>query len=382
VPGPATSTTTGPSISSSSEPSAVPTLDQTAVGSPNPSTKHYLAGPVGFYGATAWILSAGGLSVSQDGGRSWTAVALPDRMPSSSVLAVSAALGRAVWLAAVEGDGIRLYRKAEAAASWSSTPLMPSWPAISGVSGQPIESAILTPGPAGLVTVAETIGTGNFNASTSLFVSTDDGKTFVQHPPPVSNDAAALYWDSVTFVTPSSGVVDLRAGTADPTELLHTSDGGATWLKVSPATISTFDNRYYGKPVIVGSDIEVPMSSWTADGTTTFSLMVSHDGGATFAPLGTPLQVGAYTASSDTLGQVTWVVAGAVSTIYETSDAGQTWTSVTPAGVQYVGDFHLTGPASATAVIGESGCNGFKTDCWSRSYLVATTDGGRTWSNR
>jgi hypothetical protein len=35
---------------------------------------------------------------------------------------------------------------------------------------------------------------------------------------------------------------------------------------------------------------------------------------------------------------------------------------------------------SATALVGQSGCRGFKTDYWSTQWLVVTTDGGKTWS--
>jgi hypothetical protein len=40
----------------------------------------------------------------------------------------------------------------------------------------------------------------------------------------------------------------------------------------------------------------------------------------------------------------------------------------------------LTGPSSATALIGIVGCPGFVPNCWTSAYVVATTDGGRTWS--
>jgi hypothetical protein len=45
-----------------------------------------------------------------------------------------------------------------------------------------------------------------------------------------------------------------------------------------------------------------------------------------------------------------------------------------------VSSIDLTGPASATALIGLIGCPGFQTDCWSNSSLLVTTDGGRTWN--
>jgi photosystem II stability/assembly factor-like uncharacterized protein len=66
-------------------------------------------------------------------------------------------------------------------------------------------------------------------------------------------------------------------------------------------------------------------------------------------------------------------------TIRESTDGGVTWTSVTTSNLPIVA-LDLTSPTSATGVAVDSGCAGFKTNCWSNTYLVFTTDGGRTWS--
>jgi photosystem II stability/assembly factor-like uncharacterized protein len=106
--------------------------------------------------------------------------------------------------------------------------------------------------------------------------------------------------------------------------------------------------------------------------------LVSHDGGATFRPQGVAVPGGEATGS---LGPITWAATGG-GIIQETTDGGQTWTAVTATGLPInVTTFDLTDPTSATAVVVDSGCAGFKTDCWYRYYLVATTDGGRTWTH-
>jgi photosystem II stability/assembly factor-like uncharacterized protein len=110
-------------------------------------------------------------------------------------------------------------------------------------------------------------------------------------------------------------------------------------------------------------------------------LLVSHDGGATFDPMGVPIPSGGNASAVAALGSITWVSTGG-GIIQETTDGGQTWTAVTAAGLPInVSSLDLTGPTSATAVVVDSGCAGFKTDCWYRNYLVATTDGGRTWTH-
>ena len=344
-------------------------------GSPSP----YLTGSVGFSGSAAWVVSDGSLLMSLDGGKSWSAVHLPGGLAPSAVTAVSVSLGRPVLLATLEGNGVRLYRKSDSDSGWLSTLLVPSWTAADGVSGQPIETVLISPGPGGLVTVAETIGIGTSAAAESLFVSTDDGKSFAERKPKAG--VASTYWHSITFVSPKLGVVGAGPATQAAVFLMYTSDGGLNWAEASITGLPSADNRYFGQPAVVGSDIEVPMTSWSVDRSVSFSLLVSHDGGATFATMGTDLPVGTdYSPVTDTLGQVTWAMSSVAGLIYETDDGARTWTSVAPAGLPPASEIHLTGPTSATAVIWEHGCTGVKTGCWQRNYLVATSDGGRTWT--
>ena len=283
---------------------------------------------------------------------------------------------RPVWLAVHSGDGYRLYSKAVDATAWSSVLLTPSWALLPSTTGR-ADMVKVTPGPGGLVTVAETMSGGSTSAVTSLFVSTDDGKSFTQHPPR-SGSVANMYWASVTLVTPQTGVVIAGPDTY-PHVFLHTSDGGTTWSEAKVAGLPAAPNYTPGTPMLVGTDIVVPVVTCGTDcGTGEFLLLVSHDGGASFNPQGLAIPAAG---NSDTLGEVTWVPSvGGV--IHETSDGGQTWTAVTSTGLPNgIGSLHLTGPSSATAVVVDSGCAGFKTDCWYSNFLVATTDGGRTWTH-
>lgn len=335
-----------------------------------------LPGSVTLSGSSAWMLLDSGLSVSNDAGRTWTAVALPGGVASSAVGAVAMAPGRPVWLAVHSGDGYRLYRKANAATAWSSVLLTPSW-ALVQYTSRPADMVTITPGPGGLVTVAETMGGGSTSAVTSLFVSTDDGRSFVQHPPR-SGSVANMYWASVTFTTAESGLV-IAGPSTYPHVFLYTSDGGTTWSESRVSGLPAAPNYTPGAPLLVGSDIQVPVTICGADcNTSTFVLLVSHDGGATFSPQGVAVPAGG---NSGSLGPITWVWTGG-GILQETTDGGQTWTAITAVGLPInVSSLDLTGPTSATAVIVDGGCAGFKTDCWYRNYLVATTDGGRTWTH-
>jgi photosystem II stability/assembly factor-like uncharacterized protein len=371
----ATASSTAPHGSASASPSSLPagSTSPSPAGSPTivpgSSPGHLVApGRLGFDGLLVWNQTDTGLSISRDAGRTWADVRLPD-VPTSSILAVSGAPGRAMWIAAKDGSGVRLYRRPDAGGNWSSALLTPSWPTIFGVNGQPIESALLTPGPDAILTVAETIGVGNSVADTSLFVSTDDGLSFTQHQPR-ANSPANLYWSSVTLATAQSGVIVV--GSNVPVTLLHTPDAGNTWSKALIAGLPAVDVNYFGTPVVNGTDIEVPLTSWaSADNThTNFALLTSHDGGVTFT-LGALLPMGTGPGSSDTQGLITWVVDHDTDTIYQTADGGQTWSHVSANAPIHQAQIHLTGPTSAVAVFSSN----------RGTYLMSTTDGGLTWSN-
>jgi hypothetical protein len=110
--------------------------------------------------------------------------------------------------------------------------------------------------------------------------------------------------------------------------------------------------------------------------------LVSHDGKASFDPQGVAIPAAANPIGAvGSLGPITWVSTGG-GPLQETTDGGRTWTAVAATGLPVnVAVLDLTGPTSATAVVVDSGCAGFKTDCWYRDYLVATSDGGRTWTH-
>jgi hypothetical protein len=378
-------TTWNPSASSSPSASVYPTAP--------PSSHHILPGPVHFSGSWAWLLSDAGVSVSEDGGRTWSDWGLPNGVMASSVMTVAAAPGRGVWLADPDGQGVRLYRKPAQAAAWSSAPLMPDWTAQDGVyPEQNIEHVILTPGPAGLVTVSETVGFGTTAAAETLFVSTDNGKTFA-HRRPTGDGCVECYWLSVTFVTPKSGVV-VSGDSTKYVNVLHTSDGGTTWSLASVAGLPPVADYELGAAFMVGSDIEITVNVFTADANTlpTLSFLISRDGGATFKPAGVAVVSGDAWGPLDSLGQVTWVVGvgagvGDGTTLYETANGGLTWTAVSVIGLPETQGFggltsiHLTSPTSATAEILEGNCGFVAPGCWERWYLLETTDGGRTWTD-
>ncbi len=367
-----------------------PTASLSSAPSPSPSAQiaRNLPGSPHLSGSSSWMELIGGLSWSNDLGHSWADVAYPAGISSDQVETLAGAEGRPLWLAIRSGDGCRIYRKANVAAAWSSVLLTPS-AAVLRASG-PALFCYVTPGPGSMLTVPALMNDG----SAVLFVSDDDGLSFVPHRSPAGN-RIDMSWAWSTFTTTDSGVAIERTGPHDLAHpFFHTADGGSTWVSANVVGLPAAGSYRLGSPRLVGSDIEVPISTCggTCGTTQLFSLLVSHDGGATFNPLGIPTTYevtlgisfgnGTWAAPAfDTRGSSTWVSTGG-GVIAETADGDQTWTSVKAAGLPAdftsFAELVLTGPSSATAVVADYGTANSSTPVG--AYLVETTDGGRTWT--
>ena len=346
-------------------------------------------GIAGLTGTTAWVLAGTDMSVSSDGGRSWSRVTLPaggdaTTLRSGTTLTAVAAVGdRAVWLATSEGSGCRVFRWSTGDSSWTSTLLIPSWSTSSGVSSPP-DSIRVSPGPGTLLTVYESVSTGMSGAVTSLFVSTDGGITFTQHSP--ASGPARQPWRSLFFADQKSAVLAVGADTSDTTRLLRTADGGDSWSDPTILGVPTTAYRAYGLPRLDDSQIVVPVTTWTdaaGGGGSEIRLLVSSDRGATFSAIGQSAPIeGTVSPVSGGLGSATWVIPPDGRSILETSDMGTTWSTVLPQGLPAgILRVELTGPTSALVLAAQSGCNGVKSDCWTHAHILRTEDAGRTWTS-
>ncbi len=345
---------------------------------PNVPPGQALSGSMLIQGQNVSQLTPSGFRLSQDGGKNWSDIALPSGVSPQSVMAVSAVPSRRIFVATADtgGKAIHLYGRPANDSTWTAARLSPSWPSDSSVTG-PADSVTITLGPSGFVAVTGSVRLGTALAFNALFVSQDDGKTFVQRQS--ASPDANIVWDSVAFATPLQGVVVVGPTNED---LIHSADGGANWTKAVLPKLPTVGSFTFGDPVVVGSSIEVPMLSQAGANSNagTFSFLVSNDGGATFAD-GPSLNLPDGESVSASVGQRTWVVSSSGATIYESSDNGLTWASVKASGLpQNLSSLSLTGSDSATASVVTRGCTGFKTGCWQKMYLVQTTNGGHTWT--
>jgi hypothetical protein len=313
--------------------------------------------------------------VSLDAGQHWSAAALPAAVAPSSITTITAAGGRGLWLAVWRLPAIDLYHQGPGLAGWSHRTLVPRLPSSLAFLGGQLPGVSLTLGPANVVTVVADWGITSSHDYSTLFISSDDGATFAQHPTNIG-----LFLSSDTFLSPRRGIIVAGPVMSD---LYRTADGGASW---SPVTIPGLPSGpavsyvSYGTPGAAGPQLLLPVIVTSSDGAQAISIYRSTDAGAAFAgPTGPPLKLPA----SLSAGEVSPAIAGTViwlparGRIYQTINAGATWTTVMTAQSAY--PISLISSSQAIGTATDSGCRSFKTDCYDYSYLIGTTDGGRSW---
>jgi len=292
-----------------------------------------------------------------------------------SITTITAAAGRGLWLAAWRRPAIDVYHQGLGLTGWSHRTLVPSLPSSLGFLGRQPPGVSITLAPANLVTMVADWGITSTAHYSTLFISSDDGTTFAQHPTHIG-----LFVSSDTFLSPQRGII--VAGPVN-NDLYRTADGGASWVPVTiPGLPSGSAVSYvsYGTPGASGTQLLLPVIVTRSDGAQALSIYRSTDAGAAFAgPTGPPLNLPASLSAGDVspaiAGTVIWLPARG--RIYQTINAGMTWTTVMTAQSAY--PISLISSSQAIGTATDSGCRSFKTDCYNYSYLIATTDGGRSW---
>ena len=209
-----------------------------------------------------------------------------------------------------------------------------------------------------------------------LFASTDDGRSFTAPP----NERPA----STQHGRPGGGALRLSETMVvtgmEPAEkwATVTRDGGVHWS----------ESNIQGLPPGTHTDI---MRLWQMHGrvemlvevfsegnvTSTFRVFASDDGARTFHPVGTDVTD---LAPPVVAGASLWSLAKGGGSLRVSQDGGATWATIDAPTLPPALSLAFTSDKSATALVGSGGCVSFKQDCWSRSVLYATTDGGHTWS--
>ena len=311
-----------------------------------------------------------------DGGTNWTRLALPHGVRPGRVATVTARAGQGVWLTVPHGRGVHLYSHALATASrWHRVSLTPHPQWSMTEEGPPNESAVVL-GPGPLVSAIIGWGLSMSTGQQQLFVSADDGATFRREPLPdtlIPGSFAALDEHRSVVVTGPSTL---------PDTVSRTSDDGAHWTTV---TMPRLAGRWPSAPTVAAVDVDhgvvrLPVELTHRGGAVDEIIEHSSDHGSTFTatrPLHIPASLSAGDPQPALAGRLIWLPERG--RLYESRDGGRSWRTVRTATRYEPESIGLIDEQHAIGVVSQNGCRGYKTDCYSRHFLVRTSDAGRTW---
>jgi photosystem II stability/assembly factor-like uncharacterized protein len=316
---------------------------------------------VGASGRYAWKLTEI-LRLTADAGASWSQVALPSGVTPAAVDQIQVAADGAVFLVDSHRDRtLDFYRRPTGGTQWAVTTLAPLTP---GNYALPFVGGISAEGH--LVMVLVDWGTMPTRAYSELLVSTDGGATFTQRPTRLDS-----YTYDPLFLDAETGL--LIAGAADNL-VYRTTDGGRHWTQVLGGPVS--DGVSFGPLAKRDSDVVLSRINDTRN-EVDVAVYRSTDDGATFARIAEPLRLRNRFFEErfvSVLDHTVWVMTQ--DRVYESNDDGATWTHVDV--YQHIRNIELASTRSATG-LASANCSSDTEGCWTTDYLVATSDGGRTW---
>jgi photosystem II stability/assembly factor-like uncharacterized protein len=316
-----------------------------------------------------WAATAKLVLRSNDAGRHWSDVT-PANAPTSSAPSpdpqpvLFAVDDSAAWVAygAFIGGPYVIFRTTNGGATW-----LPATPAlqrggivqlyfVDRAHGWATVSLGAAAGSEGIA-ILRTVDGG---ASWALIAQTNDPSTTQSSPSGLSFGCDKGF---ATFATSTVGVIPIECA-GGPATLYRTTDAGFHWNVISLAQLDARGGTasLANSPTfLTASDAILQASSYLAANQVTWSLLVTHDAGASWRDLLVPGQ-GAIDFESSTSG---WLLG---SPINATSDGGSTWRALSvPAPPFQPTDMQLQylGKGIATA--------------WSESAAFRTDDGAVTW---
>jgi photosystem II stability/assembly factor-like uncharacterized protein len=355
----------------------------------------------------AWTASPTGIYVTTDQGRQWRDVTPPNLSHQDVAERIEAldAIGTDdLWLVLADVPGLVPYadstdgsdrgegidRSTDGGQTWTFTAL----PGCLQACGANLTVSFVDP-EHGFTTNGPGQGTG----PTLLFTTSDGGITWTKAgdlpdlgsisadgPGPGAQMEFINTLDGWA-VTGPSGYSSSGAPTARGGVLYRTTNGGASWVRASGLPQSD----QFALPTFFGSQVGVVLANPQGASGPSSPVFVTDDGGETWTVRSTPRIAGMANFKPrglnfrfDAIGPATWKI-DVGSKILTTTNAGRSWTSVTPKP--------KGGGGSATAVVFSSthdglsiseppGCsNAPNTPASEECFpaLTATTDGGTRW---
>lgn len=328
-----------------------------------------------------YVRAASGLLTTTDYGATWhpatPAGVSPDRLATSDIRLLA---DGELWLALPSETStevsVDLYGRATPSSVWRHTvvrvpslrPLLGSWASVWLDFSDSGHGWML----------AGTQSTPNSGAS-ALLHTADSGRTWTQVAgPDVVPDLGVI-----RFSQDGTGILVARR---TPSSTWITRDAGATWapLVLAPPPSKRADTATpVGPPVIAGNAILLAASFITPDRTADGAAVYRSVDGATWSvttvaePLGTESYLFAGTGSgvSVLLGSSpdSWSTALSI-------DDGRTYTSRSTAEPGGPLTLSVDNAQHLWVVPGENQCVAGKTQCYSRSPLLSSSDAGRSWT--
>lgn len=328
-------------------------------------------------GEAGWALDANALLLSRDGGGSWQPITPAGVNAAEIDTAFFLNLGVG-WIVSQPppGSEIEFYRTKNTGTSWQRLSVIPVQAGVARAT-----HLVFVDEQHGWLVVDQ--GSHGGSSSAILFRSVDGGMTWRQSVMPHSAP--------VVFMTALDG---FSAGGPTARGTFVTHDGGQSWSPLpKPSVPSAYATSWF----------DLPLFRTATDGVLP----------ATFGyASGSPLAIGAYTTTD---GGRSWSYGGSVATqsdnryvfplgvadpddwialvpqtasgsppgraIMVTHDRGRSWTrlnaTVLPVGVEALS---FSSPQFGWALVSESGCQSYKSECLTNAGLVSTRDGGVTWS--
>jgi photosystem II stability/assembly factor-like uncharacterized protein len=335
-------------------------------------------------GQTGWLLTSHALSLTTDGGRTWTPITPPGVGARSvkGVFFLDPRHGWVAWAKPAPGGRARLEISAttNGGGSWSTSPLgAPSW--LFAVA----EPAYLDFTDIRHGWVAADVTQTALSPIGVLFRTSDGGARWQQLPMPTSGPAA--------FTSPQTGwlICDGQPGTRPAERFYVTADGGQAWHAetVTPPPGYRRDQATYLMPAPPSPAAGVLAVAFGGDGTRAVMAFYQAAGrGASWAlratiPLGGP--AGDIIDLPVIVSPGTWLLVSMdTRQVVTVTRDGRQHSAVRISGLPDGGlaAASFTSTRTGWVVVGTGRCAHFKSDCTQTSALYATADGGAHWTLR
>lgn len=341
-----------------------------------------------FAAGRGYVRTQHALLWTDDLGESWHNITPPGLMPAQLHSASIAVLpdGHA-WIAVDPKAGsstVTLLGRSPTTGTWTSTHIPLGTLNISPYAAA-TTSLSFTDANHGWLLVSEQITHTGFG---ELLRTTDAGATWTVQ----AGQRALPVVGTLHFITPALGYLD--ANSSGSRGWWVTRDAGHSWTQLqlpTPAAKKSDSVNIISAPTLAGGAIVLATSFTTptqgnADGV---GIYRSTDLGDTWTvrqlASETPTEQYNFAATPDGSSYVllrehpaqdrqnfTWVTS-------RSTDGGQNFTDTTNIHNFYPGPLTLADPDVLWTIAGSNGCKSFKTDCWSTTGLIASTDGGATW---